>query len=148
MILLLGSSGYIGQAFVAELRRRKHAFEGLTRKTLDYTNFDVLFDFVRKTRPRFLINAAGYTGSPNVDACEDARSLTLQGNVGFPQMLSRVCNMTKTPWGHISSGCIYSGAKVLDPDRGVCRVERNLSEPRLQSLFVTEPQRFYGFTES
>jgi dTDP-4-dehydrorhamnose reductase len=148
MILLLGATGYIGQAFTAELRRRKHSFEPLSRKTLDYTDFDTLFDYVRRAKPLFLINAAGYTGSPNVDACEDARALTLQGNVGFPQMLSRVCNMTKTPWGHVSSGCIYSGAKVLDQDRGVCRVERNLSEPRLQSLFVTEPQRFYGFTES
>src|SRR6267142_1558714 len=116
MILLLGATGYIGQAFAAELRRRNLRFQPLTRKTLDYTDFNVLFDYVRKVKPRFLINAAGYTGKPNVDACEHARAETLQGNATFPQMVSRVCLMTKTLWGHVSSGCIYSGAKVDEPN--------------------------------
>src|SRR5882672_6274872 len=112
MILLLGATGYIGQAFSDELRRRGRLFVPLTRKALDYTNFDILFDYVRKIKPAFLINAAGHTGRPNVDGCESARSDTVQGNTLFPQMVARVCFMTNTPWGHVSSGCIYSGAKV------------------------------------
>lgn len=145
MILLLGATGYIGQAFAAELRRRKHLFIPLTRKALDYTDFNILFDYVRRSKPEFLINAAGYTGSPNVDACESARADTLQGNAVFPQMVARVCLMTNTPWGHISSGCIYSGAKVLE--NGALNIERDLSQPRLQQLFAEHPERFYGFTE-
>src|SRR5215831_13750121 len=141
MILLLGATGYIGQAFATELRRRKHLFIPLTRKAVDYTNFNILFDYVRQSKPDFLINAAGYTGNPNVDACEIVRAETLQGNVVFPQMVARVCLLTNTPWAHISSGCIYSGAKVIE--NGVPHVERDLNQKRLQQLFANHPEWFY-----
>lgn len=145
MILLLGATGYIGQAFAAELQRRKHLFIPLTRKALDYTDFNILFDYVRRLKPDFLINAAGYLGSPNIDTCETARAECLQGNAVFPQMVDRVCLMTNTLWGHVSSGCIYSGAKVLE--NGLLHIERALTQPRLQQLFADHPERFYGFTE-
>src|SRR5438552_13594602 len=145
MILLLGASGYIGRAFAGELRRRGYSFIPLTRKAFDYTRFELLFDYVRTMQPEFVINAAGYTGKPNVDACELARAETLQGNTLFPQVVARVCYMTKIPWGHVSSGCIYSGAKVLE--NGAPHIERDLTEPRLQRLFAQHPERFRGFTE-
>ena len=146
MILLLGASGYIGQAFVTELRRRRRSFIKLSRESLDYTRFDVLFDYVRKTKPEFLINAAGYTGRPNVDACESTRMEAVQGNVIFPQNLARVCFLTNTPWGHVSSGCIYSGAKVCEDQ--TLRVERDLTQLSLTNLFASHPERFHGFNES
>ena len=68
MILLLGATGYIGEAFARALRDRKQEFIALSRKQFDYTRFDVLLEFLRKNRPTFLVNAAGYTGRPNVDA--------------------------------------------------------------------------------
>jgi UDP-glucose 4,6-dehydratase len=145
MILLLGASGYIGQAFARELRRRGYGFVPLTRKAIDYTQFDILFDYVRKMRPAFIINAAGYTGKPNVDACELAREETLSGNTLLPQTITRVCLMTNTPWGHVSSGCIYDGAKVVK--NGETRVERDLNRPELRRLFAEHPERFVGFTE-
>jgi UDP-glucose 4,6-dehydratase len=146
MILLLGATGYIGQAFADELRRRGQLFVPLTRKALDYTNFDFLFDYIRKIKPEFLINAAGYTGRPNVDGCETARRDAVQANTLFPQMVARVCFMTNTPWGHVSSGCIYSGAKVVHDGR--VRVEKDLARPRLRRLFDEHPERFRGFTET
>jgi dTDP-4-dehydrorhamnose reductase len=146
MILLLGATGYIGQAFANELRRRGCLFVPLTRKALDYTNFDILFDYVRKIKPEFIINAAGYTGRPNVDGCETAHSDTIHGNTLFPQRVARVCFMNNTPWGHVSSGCIFSGAKVADSDS--CRIEKDLGKSRVRQLFTQHPERFHGFTES
>jgi dTDP-4-dehydrorhamnose reductase len=150
MILLLGATGYIGQAFEDELRRRGWAFAALSRKELDYTRFDLFLDYLRKTRPEFVINAAGYTGKPNVDACESARAETLHGNALFPAMLAHACAVTGTPWGHVSSGCIYSGAKVSGTGAppGTTQVERDLSRPELRELFAVQPERFHGFTES
>jgi dTDP-4-dehydrorhamnose reductase len=145
MIVLLGASGYIGQAFSAELRRRRWAFIPLTRRAIDYTNFDILFDYVRKLRPEFIINAAGYAPNPNVDACESAREEVLCANALLPQTIARACLMTNTPWGHVSSGSIYVGAKVAD--RGRMRVERDLTQPEIQRLFAEHPEKIYGFTE-
>ena len=77
MIFLLGASGYISQAFLAELQLRKADFLAISREQLDYTSFDVLSGFLRSRKPEFVINVAGYTGKPNVDACEGARAAPL-----------------------------------------------------------------------
>lgn len=145
MILLLGATGYVGGAFAKELRRRDYRFIPLSRDAFDYTRFNLLFDYVRKIKPTFLINAAGYSGRPNIDACESNRMETFQANALLPQVIGRVCQMTNTPWGHVSSGSIYAGAKVFQG--GELRVEKDLSAPRLRQLFEAQPELFRGFTE-
>jgi len=112
---------------------------------IDYTQFDILFDYVHQVRPSFIINAAGYTGKPNVDGCESARAETLAANALLPQTIARVCLVTNTPWGHVSSGSIYNGAKVLD--NGGTRIESDLSRAEIRWLFEQHPERFSGFTE-
>lgn len=145
MILLLGATGYIGQAFAREMQRRKKCFIPLSRGAFDYTQFELLFEYVRHIRPTLVVNAAGYSGRPNRDACENERMATFKANTLLPQTVSRVCLLTNTPLGHVSSGCIYSGAKVSR--RGVIRIERNLNTPELRDLFESHPERFSGFTE-
>lgn len=55
MILLLGSSGYVGRAFATELRRRGHSFIPLTHQAINYADFTFLFDYVRKVKPEFIV---------------------------------------------------------------------------------------------
>jgi dTDP-4-dehydrorhamnose reductase len=74
-----------------------------------------LRDWMRATRPRFLINAAGYTGKPNVDACESHKAECLMGNAVLPGRIREVCEELGVPWGHVSSGCTFSGRR---PDGG------------------------------
>ena len=145
MILLLGASGYVGQAFSDELRRRRWSYIPLTRRAIDYTRFEILFDYIRKMRPEFIINAAGYAPNPNVDACESAREEALCANALLPQTIARACLMTNTPWGHVSSGSIYAGARVAD--RGRMRIEKDLNLPEMRGLFDEQPGLFFGFTE-
>src|SRR6266567_2244311 len=132
MILLLGANGYIGQAFAGELRRRGSGFIPLSRGAFDYTRFELLFHYVRKMTPELVINAAGYPGWPNVDACELARKETFQANTLLPQMIARVCRATNTPLGHVSTGCLYSGAKVFE--NGETRVETDLNGPDVRKV--------------
>jgi UDP-glucose 4,6-dehydratase len=146
MILLLGATGYIGEAFAKELQRRKADFIPLSRKQVDYTRFDALLKFLKAKRPVFVVNAAGYTGKPNVDACELHKADTLQGNTLFPQTVEHACATAKIPWGHVSSGCIYSGAKVVE--KGKTRVEKDFTKPELRALVEKSPQSVHGFTET
>jgi dTDP-4-dehydrorhamnose reductase len=146
MLLLLGATGYIGQAFAQELQRRGKDFIAPTRKELDYTRFETLLKLLRDRRPEFLINAAGYTGKPNVDACEVARADTLQGNTLFPQTIAQACATENIPWGHVSSGCIFAGAKVTE--NGSMRIEKDLTIPALHELFFKSPEKFSGFNEA
>jgi UDP-glucose 4,6-dehydratase len=146
MILLLGATGYIGQEFARELTRRKVNFIPLSRKQVDYTRFDALLKFLQAKKPAFVVNAAGYTGKPNVDACELHKADTLQGNTLFPQTVAQACAAAKIPWGHVSSGCIYSGAKVVV--KGKKRTEKDFTKPELRALVEKSRKSIHGFTET
>src|SRR5258708_31593391 len=126
MILLLGATGFIGKAFAVELAARKTDFIPLSRQQVDYTRFDALLEFLKNKKPEFVINAAGYTGKPNVDACELDKAGTLAGNALLPQTIAHACAALKIPWGHVSIGCIFSGAKIVHG--GKARVETDLTK--------------------
>src|SRR5271170_6678577 len=132
MILLLGATGYIGQGFARELQRRKTDFIPLSRRQVDYTRFTALLELLKTKKPAFVINAAGYTGKPNVDACELHKADTLQGNTLFPQTVAHACAAVGVPWGHVSSGCIFSGAKIVEG--GKMRAEKDMTKPDLRAL--------------
>lgn len=90
MIDLYGH-GYLGNAIADELLRSgipfnwRHHGEPPTEYTV--------------------INAAGYTGDPNVDACEHDKFSCMQGNIEWPVWLQQPgCSVI-----HIGSGCVYSG---------------------------------------
>ena len=109
MIYLLGGSGYVGHAYQALFRLKGVAYRSLGRSEVDYTDAAALRSALLRDRPEFLINAAGYTGKPNVDACELHKAECLQGNAVLPGVVAQACEEAGVPWGHISSGCIYSG---------------------------------------
>ncbi len=111
MIYLLGGSGYVGHAYQALLTRKGIPFRNLRRAEVDYTNREVLRDALRRDKPEFLINAAGYTGKPNVDACELHKHECLFGNAVLPGIVADACADAGVPWGHVSSGCIFSGSR-------------------------------------
>jgi dTDP-4-dehydrorhamnose reductase len=109
MIYLLGGSGYVGNAFQALFRLKGVRYRNLRRSEVDYADPSALRAALRADRPEFLINAAGYTGKPNVDACELHKAECLQGNAVLPGIIASACEDAGIPWGHVSSGCIYSG---------------------------------------
>ncbi len=146
MILLLGGTGYIGEAFYTELRRRSLPFQNLTRAEVDYTKFRELVPFLGRTKPSFVVNCAGYTGKPNVDACELNRAETLLGNTVLAQTIAQACDMMQIPWGHVSSGCIYSGAKIVE--NGLVRIEADLTKPDVAELIERQPTCVQGFKET
>ena len=111
MIFLLGASGYVGQAFQDLFRSRDLDYFPVSRRDLDYYDPGSLATALREKNAVFLINAAGYTGKPNVDACEVHKAECLEGNAVLPGRIREACEMAGVPWGHVSSGCIYDGSK-------------------------------------
>ncbi|MGE3311123.1 MAG: sugar nucleotide-binding protein [Limisphaerales bacterium] len=146
-ILLLGGSGYVGQAFAREIQRRGWQSRSVRRAEVDYARFGPLSDLLRDAKPDFVVNCAGFTGKPNVDACESQQSETLLGNVALPVTIAHACESAGIPWGHVSSGCIYAGARLRHPD-GSITIERDLTQPNLRRILDQEPERILGFTES
>lgn len=94
MITLIGH-GYVGEHIARELFEQRIPYHWIKHTTPVPNDTTVI------------INAAGYTGSPNVDACEIYKQETINGNVVWPVWLER--NNPNIPIVHISSGCVYTG---------------------------------------
>ena len=140
MVILLGGSGYVGQAYGRLFRREGVVFQSVARAELDYADAGALADFLRTSGATFLINAAGYTGKPNVDACELHKEACLFGNGVLPGRINQACREAGIPWGHVSSGCIFSGER---PGGGGWREE---DEPNFS--FRTNNCSFYSGTKA
>lgn len=139
-ILILGGSGYVGSAFQSYLRQRGIPHRSVSRAEVDYADVSALRQLLRDDKPTFLINAAGFTGKPNVDACELQKAATLMGNAVLPGIIREACESEKVAWGHVSSGCIYSGRRE---DGGGFREE---DEPNFS--FRRGPCSFYSGTKA
>ena len=107
MILLLGSSGYVGTAF-------KRFFE---REGIEYITHQVRYpidpkhfaEVIKDNNIERVINCSGYVGIPNVDACEDSKEDCLFANGLLPRQIADVCSLQSINVPHIfvSSGCIF-----------------------------------------
>lgn len=106
MILLIGSTGYIGSEF-----KRQCELWGREFRTVSYLEVFL---------PRFeeylkgvhcVINASGYTGKPNVDKCEEEKDQCIWGNIVVPMKIIEWCRGMEITYGHVSSGCIYQGRR-------------------------------------
>lgn len=112
MIILFGYKGYIGEEFKKQLESRKlpvYLWPN-THKTT-FKDLEEWYDNAGYPLIGAAINAAGYTGKPNVDACELNKEDTIHGNITWPQILTDWCILNEIPLGHVSSGCIYTGKR-------------------------------------
>lgn len=106
MIYVIGS-GYIGSHVARELTKRGLNFIQLGRDDTEPRTLKTICS----TGPDLIINAAGFVGKPNVDACEAQQGALMRDNVVMPAILSAFCNLNRIPLIHFSSGCIYYGRR-------------------------------------
>ncbi|MFZ4778993.1 MAG: sugar nucleotide-binding protein, partial [Terrimicrobiaceae bacterium] len=111
MIVLFGASGYVGRAIEARLRRIGAVFLAPSHKELDLTSKDSVAAWFADKTPEYVINAVGFTGRPNIDGTEVEKWHCLQANTVVPGVLAEVLGAAGIRWGHVSSGCIYQGAR-------------------------------------
>jgi len=126
-IIVLGN-GYIGKQVYKHLTSTMTDFDvkllnsyeyncpSVLRETL-FTNLKTEFITNREIHPhtsqshetnqKWLINCVGYTGKPNVDACENDKQTCWDLNVTFPTLLANECAKYNVKIINISSGCIY-----------------------------------------
>lgn len=110
MIGLLGSTGYVGQSIAQTLTKRDLDFVPIRHREIQAATSESLASILREHGVEFLINSAGYTGKPNVDACEKDKSNCLDGNATLVGRIREACELAGIPFGHVSSGCIFTGS--------------------------------------
>ena len=110
-VLILGK-GFMGTRIHDRLLTQDTIISNIISKS-DFDYIDVsrlaVEYFSDNPIPDIIINASGYTGIPNVDACELHKDECWNMNVAFPIDLHKFCQNTGITMIHISSGCIYDG---------------------------------------
>ena len=109
MKLVVLGKGFIGTHLYQFLNEKVIDVKSFSRKELNYGNYEDIQHYLIKNRPDFVINCCGYTGVPNVDACESNKDICIEYNIKVPFILNKVCNDNCIKLIHVSSGCIYSG---------------------------------------
>ncbi len=101
-VVLFGARGYLGSQFL-------QLYKDAICPSIDIADRPTVAQVLEAEKPDLVINAAGKTGRPNVDWCEDHKEETLHANVIGPLVLMEECRNRDIYLVHLSSGCIYSG---------------------------------------
>jgi dTDP-4-dehydrorhamnose reductase len=134
MKILVVGRGWVGRKMFEHLSMRNHVVAVCSHSNAIQTVKQSVgyFDWV--------VNCAGVTGSPNVDACESAKAETIEANALFPVLLyDAIESMSgRTRLAHFSSGCIYQGeidSVDADPNYfgSIYSVSKGISDVYLKS---------------
>ncbi len=105
-ILLLGSAGQLG----VELRKaldKEAELLALSRPDVDLADEDALRSVIRKTRPRFIVNAAAYTA---VDRAESEPELAHAVNGVAPSIIAEEALELNAWLLHFSTDYVFDGS--------------------------------------
>jgi len=105
-IYLFGHTGYIGGAIEQHFRDKGDDVQTIR---VDITDLQQVREALKGVEGQIVINAAGKTGKPNVDWCEDHRLETAQVNITGAINVAQVASEQGNYVIHIGSGCIFSG---------------------------------------
>lgn len=75
--------------------------------TIRMENREAVLAELDRVRPTHVLNAAGCTGRPNVDWCEDNREATMRSNVVGTLNLTDCCFLRAIHCTVFATGCIY-----------------------------------------
>ena len=110
-VIILGK-GYIGNYLKRHLERYNcNDVIHISKKDVNYENPIEFQNFlnINYCSDWWVINCTGFTGTPNVDGCEDYKQECYHYNVTVPLYITKVCNDMNMRVIHIGSGCVYSG---------------------------------------
>lgn len=102
--LVFGANGWIGGKLMTLLREQGHQpIAALSR----LQNRQDVEQEITSVNPDFVINAAGVTGRPNIDWCEDHKQETIRSNIIGALTLADVCFCHHKHMTNFGTGCIY-----------------------------------------
>tara|TARA_B100001057_G_scaffold228076_1_gene228361 strand:- start:2309 stop:3157 length:849 start_codon:yes stop_codon:yes gene_type:complete len=115
-ILILGSTGILGNSLTKYLKTKKVKLFFISRKKnfkkhfylKDFSNYERLKELIFKIKPNYIINCLGVTKFHN--SYKDKKE-TKKINIKLPIFLSNFCLEEKIYFLHISTDCVFLGTK-------------------------------------
>ena len=103
-LLFGGKTGWIGGKLIELLTAQGKKFVIAESRTEDRNK---VLEEIEKVKPTHILNAAGVTGRPNVDWCEDHRMETIRANVIGVLNIADICAMKGIHHLLYATGCIF-----------------------------------------
>lgn len=127
-----GKTGWMGKHIVALLQERDC---NVVCASSRLENRESIIKEIQETKPDFIINAAGLTGTPNVDWCETHKQETLRTNVIGTLTLADVAFTLNIHLTNVSTGCIYEYDATHPMGSGIGFTEED--EPNFKGSFYS-----------
>ena len=115
--IVLGGNGFLGSYIMKVLyTENKNVLKLDTR----LENIGELCNKLKLYDPKYVINAAGLTGTPNTTWCDTNKEATIETNITFQLTLCKICNDQKIHLTIFGSGGIFQPSKVrrLETEKG------------------------------
>jgi dTDP-4-dehydrorhamnose reductase len=110
-VLVLGGTGLLGRAVVAELARRGRVFDAPTRTAWDLADPASIRTRIDLLRPAAIVNLAGFTDVTAAERPENhAAAIAL--NAELPPVLAAASARHGIPFVHISTDYVFDGVKA------------------------------------
>lgn len=104
VLIFGGKTGWIGQRMFNILKKLGH--NPISANSRLENRQDIIVE-ISKIKPDLIINAAGLTGTPNIDWCEDHKHDTIRTNVMGTVNLIDIAFLYNIHITNMSTGCIY-----------------------------------------
>jgi len=117
-VLVLGK-GYISGKIEKYWKLEDYNLVRVSRSEYDYVERDGFDELINKYNPEFVINTYGYTGKPNVDACQTQEDECRLRNVRHTAWIFFNCCRHGVHFVTVSTGCVYNdetGERVFTED--------------------------------
>ena len=85
---IFGSTGFLGSNIVEKLKLKNKKF---ITCSLRLQNIIEISHFLDIYKPKYVINCAGLTGSPNIFWCDENKIETIESNVTYQLTLAKIC---------------------------------------------------------
>lgn len=105
VLIFGGKTGWIGQKIVNILEENNYTVICATARLEQRHEIEREIDAFK---PDFIVNAAGVTGRPNVDWCEDHQQETIRTNIIGTLNLADVAYQHNIHVTNLGTGCIYA----------------------------------------
>jgi dTDP-4-dehydrorhamnose 3,5-epimerase-like enzyme/dTDP-4-dehydrorhamnose reductase len=103
--VVIGSKGYLGGHITNILKTQGKNVITLHERLADV---DTIKNKLSLYKPKYVINAAGLTGVPNIDWCDDNKEQTIETNITYQLTLCHICKELDIHLTIFGSGGIFN----------------------------------------
>jgi len=106
--VVFGSTGFLGSNIIRHLEIEKKNFIKCALRLHETEQISNYFDIYK---PKYVINCAGITGTPNIFWCDDHRVETIENNITYQLTMAKICKDKNIHLTIFSSGGIFKNDK-------------------------------------